>query len=118
MNLQKKHRKKIENEYDSQIDDYRDTNQDEEAQHVNGKLSKLPVHGKLQKLDLNNVMMDVDATTLYPSAMYDENSIYPKIESGLAFESYKKIIYVETLKTQTSNQDGNESPIKKILQST
>ena len=33
-------------------------------------------------------MMDFDATNLYPSAMYDENSVYPKIESGFAFKLF------------------------------
>ena len=28
--------------------------------------------------------MDFDATSLYPSAMYDEKSVYPKIKSGFA----------------------------------
>ena len=29
--------------------------------------------------------MDFDATSSYPSAMWDEKSIYPKIETGYAF---------------------------------
>ena len=30
--------------------------------------------------------MDFDATSLYPSAMWDGKSVYPKIESGFAFK--------------------------------
>ena len=41
---------------------------------------------KIEKLDLDNVMMDFDATTLFPSAMFDENSVYPKLRSGFEFE--------------------------------
>ena len=33
-------------------------------------------------------MMDFDATSLYPSAMCDENSVYPKTESGFVFKPY------------------------------
>ena len=29
--------------------------------------------------------MDFDAVSLYPSAMWDENSIYPRIETGSAY---------------------------------
>ena len=38
-----KHRKKIENENDSQFEDRRDINQDETSKYVNGKQSKLPL---------------------------------------------------------------------------
>ena len=38
-------------------------------------INKLPIHEKLQKPNLNDVMMDFDATSLYPSAMWDENSV-------------------------------------------
>ena len=30
--------------------------------------------------------MDFDATSLYPTAMWDENSVYPKIETRFAFK--------------------------------
>ena len=71
------HRKKIEDEYDSQVEDYRDIIQDEKAKYVNDKLSTLELHDNIKNLDLNNVMMDSDATSFYPSAMYNENSVYP-----------------------------------------
>ena len=32
--------------------------------------------------------MEIDPTKLYPSAMWDENSVYPKIETGLAFKPH------------------------------
>ena len=44
--------------------------------------------------------MDFDATSLYPSAMYDENSVYSKIESGFAFIPYMNDVYVETFNNQ------------------
>ena len=48
---------------------------------INNKLSKLPLHDQLQKLNLIDVMMDFDATPLYPRAMWDQNSVFPKIET-------------------------------------
>ena len=87
---QNKHRKIIENEYDSQFKNYREINENEKTKYINNKLSKLPIHEKLQKLDLDNVMMAFDATSLHLSAMCDENSIYPKIETGFAFIPHMK----------------------------
>ena len=39
--------------------------------------------------------MDYDATRLYPPAMWDEKSVYPKIESGFALKPPLKDIYVD-----------------------
>ena len=56
-------------------------------------------------------MMDFDATSLYPNAMWDETSVYPKIETRFVFKLYMNNIYVEAFNIQTFNQDGNESAI-------
>ena len=45
----------------------------------------LPIHGKLSKLDSTETQMNFDATNSYPSAMWDEKSVYPKIETGYTF---------------------------------
>ena len=66
---------------------------------------------KIQKQNHNYVMMDFDATSLYPSAMWDENSDYPKIDSGFAVKRHMKNVYVEAFNNQTFNQDGDESAI-------
>ena len=58
--------------------------------------------------------MDFDAASLYPSAMWDENSVYPKIETGFAFKPHMNIVYVEAFNNQTFNQDGDESAILRI----
>ena len=58
--------------------------------------------------------MDFDATSLYPSAMWDENSVYAKIETGFAFKPHMDKIYVDAFNNQTFNEDGNESGILKI----
>ena len=34
--------------------------------------------------------MDFDVTSLYPSDMWDQNSVYPKIETGFAFKPHMK----------------------------
>ena len=74
-----KHIKTLEDEYDSQYKDYRDIDQEERTKYNNNKLSKLPIHEHLQKLNPNDAMMDFDASYLYPSAMWDKNSVYPKM---------------------------------------
>ena len=53
--------------------------------------------------------MENDATSLYTSAMCDENSVYPKMECGFAFKPDMNKTYVEAFKNETSNQDGNVS---------
>ena len=58
--------------------------------------------------------MDFDATSLYPSGMWDENSVYPKIETGFAFKPHMNDIYVEAFNNQTFNEDGDESAILTI----
>ena len=107
-------RKIKENENDSQFNDYRDNDEEERTEHINKELNKLPIQRKLQKLNPNDVMMDFDATSLYPSAMWDVNSVYPKIKTGYAFKLHMNIVYVEAFNNQTFNQDGDESAILRI----
>ena len=107
-------RKILEDEYDSQFNDYGDNDEEERTEHINKELNKLPKHKKLQKLNLNDAMMDFDAKSLYLSAMWDENSVYPKIESGFAFKPHMNNVYVEAFNNQTFNQDGDESAILRI----
>ena len=111
MKLIKKHRKIIEDEYDSHFKDYEDVNQDEKPKYANDKLSKLPIHDKIKKLNLNEVGMIYDGNSLCPFGMWDEKSVYPKIESGFAFKSHMNDVYVKTFNIQTFNQDVNESAI-------
>ena len=58
--------------------------------------------------------MDYDATSLYPSAMWDENSVYPKIETGFAFKPHMNDVYVKAFNNQSFNEDGDESAILTI----
>ena len=86
--LLNKYEKQYAKEFDSKYNDYRDIDQKEKEKYVNRKLNMLPIHKELCKIDSNKTQMDFDATSLYPSAMWDEKSVYPKIESGFAFKPY------------------------------
>ena len=59
-------------------------------------------------------MMEFDATSLYPSALRDGDSVYPKIETGFAFKPDINDVYVEAFNNKTFNQNGNESAILTI----
>ena len=64
--------------------------------------------------NLDNAMMDFNATSLYPSSMWDEKSVYRSSETGFAFKPHMNDVFVETYYNQTFNQDGNESPFLKM----
>ena len=49
-------------------------------------------------------MMDYDGTSLYPSAMWDDDSIYPKTETGYAFTADMNIEIKEKLLIQLSHK--------------
>ena len=78
------------------------------------KLNMLPLHRELSKIDSNKTQMDYDANSLHPSAMWDENSVHPKIETGFTFKPHMNDIYVEATNGQTFNQDGDESAILRL----
>ena len=46
--------------------------------------------------------------------MYDKNSVYPKIETGLAFKPHMNDVFVEAFNHKIFNQDGNESATLKL----
>ena len=85
MNYKNEHLKVFEKEFESQFDDYRNENVEEKEKNINEKLSQLPIHHLLKQLQLNDLFWDFDCTSLYPSAMWDKSSIYPKIETGYPF---------------------------------
>ena len=109
-----KYEKQNAKEFDSRYDDYRDIDQKEKTEYIKKKLNMLPIHKVLSKLRSNKTQMDYDATSLYPSAMWDQNSVYPKIESGFAYKPNMNDVYVEAFNNQTFNQDGDESAILRI----
>ena len=74
----------------------------------------LPILEELSNLNSNKTQMSYDANSLYPSALWDENSVYPKIETGFAFKPHMNDVYVKAFNDQTFNQDGDESAILTI----
>ena len=80
-----KHFKNFEKEYESKFNCYRDEDEEEKEKYINGNLSQLPVHQLLKQSSLNDLLWSFDGNSLYPSAMWDENSISPKIETGYVF---------------------------------
>ena len=43
--------------------------------YINEKLSQLPIHQLIKQIKLDELLWDFDAVSLYPSAMWDKNSI-------------------------------------------
>ena len=101
MKYKNDHLKFIKEEYESKFDDYRKINEDEMSEYINRKLGDLPIHGILQQLNLNDLLWDFDAVSLYPSALSDEKSIYPSIETGYAFTPDMNDEIVEKLNNPT-----------------
>ena len=110
----KEYEKQYTEEFNSKYDDYRDINENEKTNYINKKLNMLSIHKELSKLDSNKTQMSYDGNSLYPSAMWDENSVYPKIETGFAFEPHMNDVYIEAFNNQTFNEDGDESAILTI----
>ena len=109
-----KYEKQYAKEFNSKYDEHRDIDQKEKEKYVYKKLNMLSIHKELSKLNSNKIQMDFDATSLYPSAMWNENSVYPKIETGFAFKPQMNHVYVEAFNNQTFNEDGDESAILTI----
>ena len=68
----------------------------------------LPIHKVLSKLNLGKPQSNFDVTSLYPSAMHDENNIYPKIETGYAFKTHMIDISGKVFNKITFIQGGND----------
>ena len=73
----------------------------------------LPIDEELSKLDIIKTQMDSDATSFFPSAMWDDNSKYPKKETGCAFKHYQNDTFFKDFSIKTFNQDSNDSAILK-----
>ena len=53
--------------------------------------------------------MDFGATSFYPGAIWDKNSVYLKRETGFNCKLHKKKNYLEAFYNKTFNQYGDES---------
>ena len=101
MEYKNKHFKIFEKEYENQFDDYRDEDVEEKEKYINEKLGELRLHKIIKQMELVHLLWDFDAVSLYPSAMWDEKSIYPRIETGYAFTRDMNDELVEKFNNQT-----------------
>ena len=99
-------------EYESIFSDYRDENVEEKEKYINEKLSDLPIHQLIRLLKIIELLRDFDCVNLYPSCMRDKNSIYPKIETGYAFEQHMNNELVEKFNNQIFTQGSAILKIK------
>ena len=73
-----KYLKTYEKLYESKFNDYRDEDVAEKEKSINKKFSQLPIHQLIKQIKLDELLCDFNAVNLYPSAMWDENSFYPR----------------------------------------
>ena len=100
----KKHYETIKKEYENQFNDYRHENEEEKQKYINENLSNPRLHKFIQRIELVHLLWDFDAVSLYPSAMWHEKSIYPRIETGYAYTRDMKDELVEKFDNQTFTQ--------------
>ena len=112
MEYKNKHFKIFEIEYADQFEDYRDENVEEKELYINKKLSELRLHKIIKRIELIHLLWDFDAVSLYPSAMWDEKSIYPRIETGYAFTRVMNDELVNKFNTDNFNRGSAILKIK------
>ena len=114
MEYKNKHFKIFEKEYESQFKDYRDEDVEEKEKYINEKLSELRLHKIIKRVELIHLLWDFDAVSLYPypSAMWDEKSIYPRIETGYAYTEDMNDELVSKFKNGKFNQGSAILKIK------
>ena len=107
-----KHFKIFEKEYEDQFDEYRDEDIEEKEKYINENISNLRLHKTIKQIELVHLLWDFDAVSLYPSAMWDEKSIYPRIATGYAYTKDMNDELVEKFNNQTFNQGSAILKIK------
>ena len=75
-------------------------------------MSRLPIHQIMKQIKLDELLLDFDAVSLNPSAMWNEKSICPRIESGCTFYIDKNDELVNKFNNQTFNQGSAILKIK------
>ena len=101
-----------EKEYENQFNDYRDEDVDEKEKYMNEKLGNLRIPKLLKQLELVHFLWSFDATSFYPSAMWDEKSMYPRFETGYAHRKEMNDELVEKFTNQTFTQGSAILKIK------
>ena len=112
MNYKNNHFKVFEEEYENQFIDYRDEDVEEKEKYINEKLSEPPIYQLIKQLKIIELLWDFDCVSLYPSAMWDKNCFYPKIESVYAFEKHMNYDNLEKFDNQTFTQGSAILKIK------
>ena len=112
LKYKKKQYKMFEKEYEIKFDDYRNEDVDEKEKYVDEKLGNLRLHKLIQRIELIHLLWDFDAVSLYPSAMSDEKSFYPRIETGYPYQSDMNDELVEKFNTGNFNQGSAILKIK------
>ena len=77
-----KHLENIQKEYESKFDVYRDIIEEVVEKRINENICKLPIHQLLNLSKIKKLLWAFDSVSLYPSAIWDEKSIYPRSETG------------------------------------
>ena len=106
MEYKNKHFKIFEKEYENQFNDYRHENVEEKEKYINEKLSNHSLHKMIKRIELIHLLWEFDAVSLYPSAMWDENSIFPRVETGYAYTKDMNDELVETFNTGNFSQES------------
>ena len=104
MKYKNEHFKIFEKENENQFSDYRKENIEEKENYINEKLGDLPIHQLIKQLKIFKLLWDFDCDSLYPSAMWDKASIYPRRETGCAFTPDMNDELVEKFNNQTFTQ--------------
>ena len=104
LNSKNKYFKIYEKEYEYQFNDYRNEDVEEKEKYINEKVSQLPIRQLKKQTKLDELLCDFDAVSFYSSAMWDENSIYPRIETGYAFTPDMNDELVKKFNTSNFNQ--------------
>ena len=112
MEYKNKYFKTFEKEYENQFDDYRDEDIEEKEKFINEKLRNLRLHKIIKRIELIHFLWDFDAVSLYASAMRDEKSIYPRIETGYAYTRDMNNELVEKFNTGNFTQGSAILKIK------
>ena len=112
LKYKKKHCEIFEKEYEDQFDDYRDEDEEGEQKYINEKLGNLRLPKLLKRIELTHLLWDFDAVSFYPTAMWDEKSIYPRKETGYAFSRDMNDELAEKFKNQTFTQGSAILKIK------
>ena len=80
--------------------------------YIKKNLGESPIHNLFKELPLNDLLWDLDAVSLYPSAISDPEAVYPRIETGYANTKDMNDQLVKKFNNQTFTQGSAILKIK------